>query len=224
MNKLFFIFTLLFTILLLNLLPAQDIYVGGIGGINFADMHIDGEEVGDVTTQSVLIIGGVIGFPLIANTFIQLEPKYMQKGGIVELQNEDFDIELTSGYLEIPVLIRHELANNRFHVLAGPTLCMILFSEMKSEYSSLTFTADSKEVMKTFDFGMTVGAGVSMPFLIGSLFLDGRYSYGLSNIMDGGTVEFKSGNVTLPMTLEEDDDTFNKGLQLMLGFTVPLGR
>ena len=220
MRRLIFILFLLSTVPLLKPLQAQDIYVGGLTAINFADMKIDAEEVGDITIG----IGGVVGFPLISNTFIQLEPKYMQKGGIVELEGEDFNIELTSGYLEIPMLIRHEIANNRFHLLAGPTIGMILTSEMKSEYSGIKFTADSKEVLKTFDFGLTVGAGISIPFIIGSIFIDGRYSYGLANIMDGGTVEFKSGNTVLPLTLEDDEDTFNKGLQLVLGFTVPIGQ
>ena len=212
----------LFLIAFVRILPAQNMYVGGLAGINFAVMEMQTNEVKNVDVNTVFGFGAIVGIPLFLNTHVQLEPKYLQKGGLIELTENGIDIESESGYLELPALLRFPVGQ-KFHLLAGPTLGFLLSSEMESRVEGINYKANLKNKLKNLDFGFTVGAGMHFPVLLGELFMDGRYRYGISNISEDSDVEFKSGTNILNLTIEEEDKTFNRGFKLMLGYTIPLG-
>jgi hypothetical protein len=218
------IITLIIILLIITggTISAQNKYFGGLAGVNFAVMEIETDEVKNVDINTVFGIGAIIGFPVFMNAHIQLEPKYLQKGGLIELSENGIDIESESGYFELPALLRFPVGN-KFHVLAGPTLGFLLSSEMESEVEGVNYKADLKDKLKNLDFGLTVGAGMRFPVLLGELLIDGRYRYGISNISKDSDVKFKSGSNILNLTIEEDDKTFNRGFKLMLGYTIPLG-
>jgi len=201
---------------------AQEMYVGGLAGVNFAVMEIKTNDVKNVDVNTVFGFGAIVGIPLFLNTHIQLEPKYLQKGGLIELTENGIDIESESAYFELPALLRFPVGH-KFHVLAGPTLGFLLSSEMESKVEGINYKANLKDKLKNLDFGLTMGAGMRFPLFLGELFIDGRYRYGISNISKDSKVEFKSGSNVLNLTLEEEDKTFNRGFKLMLGYTIPLG-
>jgi hypothetical protein len=59
--------------------------------------------------------------------------------------------------------------------------------------------------------------------LIGDLFLDGRYTYGITDISEEGTANLQFRESIFPFEIDKDAETFNRGFKIMLGFTVPLG-
>jgi hypothetical protein len=99
----------------------------------------------------------------------------------------------------------------------------MLSSDLKSEFGGNTFKANAEKVMNNFDLGLTVGGGLSIPVLIGDLFLDGRYTYGLIDISDSGTTNLQFRESIIPFEIDKNAETFNRGFKIMLGFTIPIG-
>ena len=86
------------------------------------------------------------------------------------------------------------------YVMAGPTVGWLLSAEVDGE--------DIKDDVKSIDFGIAFGGGVSLPMGNNTVFVEGRYSLGLTDINDDPT----------------DDTKFKtKGIQIMAGITFPLG-
>ncbi len=205
-----------------SIIFSQKIYVGVTGGLHFADMEFKMSGVKSVDIVTVYGAGGVVGIPIFLNTYLQIEPKYLQKGGLIRLKENGLEIKAKTGYLEIPALIRLPIGE-KFHLLAGPTLGYILSSDLESEFGGHTFRANAKKVLNNFDLGLTIGGGLSIPVLIGDLFLDGRYTYGITDISDDGTANLKFRERIIPFEIDKDAETFNRGFKIMLGFTIPLG-
>jgi len=204
---------------------AQQYYVGVVGGVNIAGMDLNDDGLDrEISTRYLVGIGGVFGFSLGKNLFLQLEPMYLQKGGVMEQYAPSPDLFIKSSFLEVPLFLKITFGENiRPYILAGPTVGFLLDSEVKGEISGLTFKADLKNILKRIDFGIGLGAGVSFSLGKSSVFLEGRYTFGLSNINKGGTVEFESGSIAITDEIEEHDELSTKGFQIMIGFTFPIG-
>jgi len=67
---------------------------------------------------------------------------------------------------------------------------------------------DIKDDIKSIDFGLAFGGGVSLPMGNNTVFVEGRYSLGLSDINDDSS---------------DDTEIKTKGIQIMAGITFPLG-
>jgi hypothetical protein len=222
-----FIYLLVALIALFVALPiyAHQYYAGVVGGLNIAGMDLNSDGLDrDISTRYLAGIGGVFGVSLSKNVSLQLEPMYLQKGGILEQYAPSPDLFIKSSFLEVPLFLKITFGENiRPYILAGPTVGFLLDSEVKGEISGLTFKADLKNILKRIDFGIGLGAGVRFPLGKGSAFLEGRYTFGLSNINKGGTVEFESGSIAITDEIEEHDELSTKGFQIMVGFTFPIG-
>ena len=206
---------------------AQKFYGGLMGGLNFADLDIvgDGEEQ-EVGARTLYGFGVVFGVTLNDYMAIQVEPKYMQKGGTLIHSDSDPEFDIKAEYIEVPILIKASMGDRiRPYVLAGPTFGYLMSASVKGEVEEmgLTFEADWKDVSKDFEMALTFGGGVSMQVGRGSIFLDGRYCLGLVNLNEGGTVEFRAGDLVMTEEVREDDEFSTKGFQIMLGYTLPLG-
>jgi hypothetical protein len=184
------------------------------------EFKMSGVKSVDIVT--VYGVGAVVGIPIFLNMYLQIEPKYLQKGGLIKLKENGLEVKSETGYLEIPVLIRFPVGE-KFHILAGPTLGYMLSSDMESEFGGNTFRANAEKIMNNFDLGLTIGGGLSIPVLIGDLFLDGRYTYGITDISDDGTANLQFRESIIPFVIDKDAETFNRGFKIMLGFTIPLG-
>lgn len=204
---------------------AQKFYGGIMGGLNFADLDIvgDGEEQ-DVSARTLYGFGVVFGVALNDYVAIQVEPKYMQKGGTLIQSDSDPEFDAKADFIEVPVFVKASIGDRiRPYVLAGPTFGYLMAASVKGEAMGLTFEADWKDISKDFEIALTFGAGVSMQVGRGSFFLDGRYCLGLVNLNEGGTLEFRAGDLVRPEEISEDDEFSTKGFQVMLGYTLPLG-
>lgn len=224
MKRFIYLLVALFALFMVLPTHAQQYYAGVVGGLNIAEMDLNADGLDqEISTRYLVGIGGVFGVCLSKNVSLQLEPMYLQKGGIMEQYAPSPDLFIKSSFLEVPLFLKITFGENiRPYILAGPTVGFLLDSEVKGEISGLTFKADLKNILRRVDFGIGLGAGVSFPLGKGSVFLEGRYTFGLSNINKGGTLEFESGSIAITEVVEEHDELSTKGFQIMVGFTFPI--
>jgi len=221
---------LLITIIVLCLtLPshAQTYYLGVIGGWNSADLTVkdpQGEKQ-EVKGRNVFGVGGVLGIGINQFVSVELQPMYLQKGGTVVQNAPSPDIELKSTYFEIPLFLKVAAFREGFqpYVLGGATFGFLLTSDLEAEIGGFKFKADAKGITKSFEFGLGFGAGIRFPVGSANLFLEGRYIFGMGNLNEGGTIEFKYDDIVAEEEFDKENEFSNKGLQVMAGVTFPLG-
>jgi opacity protein-like surface antigen len=206
---------------------AQKYYAGVIGGLNNAAFTLDDHGVDrEVSTRQLLAVGGVFGLSLNKTFSIQLEPMVLQKGGIVS--DNTPHLYLKSTYLELPVFLKvGKVSLNKkeqAYLMAGPTVGLLLSSEMTGEVNGLTFKGDTKDIQRNIDFGLALGGGIGFSLGRGSLFVEARYTFGLTDNNKGGMVDFKSGDIVISDDIRAEDRLVNKGFQLLVGYTLPLGK
>ena len=56
------------------------------------------------------------------------------------------------------------------------------------------------------------------------MFLNCRYNLGLLNTIKAGTVELETYSFSATIEVYEDDEIKSEGFQIMLGYTLPLGK
>jgi hypothetical protein len=203
------------------------INIGIIGGINVNSAEVEIlEEGADVSSNTVIGIGGVLDLRFNQNLGLRFEPMYLQKGiGKTELNIQPgIDWYSSSSYLEIPVLIKAEFGERvKPYLLIGPSIGILLDSEVKAKLNNLTFKGDSKSVTENIDLSLSFGGGFIYPLNNLSIFIEGRYLLGLSNNIKGGTFEISTKNVAEEIEWSKDTDTLlNRGFLLMLGITIPI--
>jgi hypothetical protein len=202
--------------------------IGVVGGLNFADADVEIEnEPADVSSRTAFGIGGVVDLRLSEIFSLHFEPMYLQKGaGESELAIQPgVEWKLKSTHLELPLLLKAEFGTTvRPYVMAGPTIGILLSSDIEADFSGLTLKGDAKDASESIDFALAFGAGISYPLGKSSLFLEGRYSLGLTNNVKGGDVEIASGPLAEVITWDkETDEIKSRGFQIMAGVTFPLG-
>lgn len=200
--------------------------LGVIGGLNVAEFDVDVKvPTNEYATKTVFGIGGVVDLRLSENFSLYLQPMYLQKGAYVTDTVDNLEFPFKSAFLELPVFLKAEFGRTfRPYLMAGPTVGFLLSSDVEGEYSGITFKADLKEVTESIDFGLGFGAGVSYPVGAVTIFLEGRYAPGLSNMQKGGTFELSAGPIVEKITWDKKEDAYkNRGLQIMAGVTFPLG-
>jgi hypothetical protein len=201
--------------------------LGILGGLNFADIKVtDGQGTSMITTFG---FGGIMDININEYIGIALEPMYLQKGAAFEAgdnPNEHPPGELHSNFIEMPVLLKVSFGDRvRPYVLAGPCIGYRLSSDIEVEIEGLTLEGDMKDVTKDLDFGVTLGVGITVPVQNIFLFLESRYTLGLTNRTAGGTVDLGTGSVSIPVEFTEDEDDFkSRGFQVMLGAMIPIGQ
>jgi hypothetical protein len=230
---------LIITILLCGVLPAytqssdslmNKYSLGIIGGINFADMDFpnnQGSDAQEVTTLPGFASGVVFDIRLSEKFYAHIEPMYLQKGGKIEegtdpANQPEGQINISS--IEIPLLIKYTFGDRiKPYLVVGPTVGYNLKSEIEFDLTGLIFKGDLDEVTESFDFGLTFGGGLQVPFNFGIIFLEGRYTFGLLNQRKSGTVTVSSTIFEFDLTADKEDDKYTtRGFQLLAGALFPL--
>jgi hypothetical protein len=204
---------------------AQDISLGLVGGLNFADMDVTGDGIEQkVSHRTVWGAGCILGVSLGEYLSIQMEPKYIRKGGMLMMVGSVVEYTADVSAIEMPLFLKAGYGTTiRPYVFAGPTIGYLLTADVEAELSGLAVKADWMPVSNKIEYGIIVGAGVSVPVWRGSLSVDGRYHFGLNNLNKGGTLEFKAGPIVMPEDISPDDEFSTKGFRIMIGYTLPLG-
>jgi len=207
-------------------LPASaQVKLGVIGGLNIANLNgkdVDGEKI-DFSSRTAFGVGGVLDVGLSENISLRFEPMYLQKSA--EFTDTDPDLGTATfafkgAYLEVPALLKIALgtSSTRPYLMVGPSIGVNLSSKLKFSASGISAEIDAKEITKSTDLGLAFGAGVSFPVGASSIFVEGRYALGLTDIAREGTLEFMGEEI-----VSGDAEVKTRGVQIMGGVTFPLG-
>lgn len=158
-------------------------------GVNFANLNFEGEDA-DVNfdRRTGLVAGLFVVVPTNSQFALQAEALYSQKGA--QFEEDGFTSKVKLNFLEVPVLARFSTpASNgtSFHVFAGPSLGFKLSAEAVDSFGGEEETTDLDDDVKSFDLGLVLGAGVEF----GRFIVDGRYSWGLTDINNDDTEDVK---------------------------------
>jgi len=207
MKKMSVFFVLLLALCIV--LPASaQVHLGVLGGLNLANLSVDPDEGVDFSSRTAFGFGGVLDYGLGEYIALHLEPMYLQKG--TEAKEEGVDIEVKLAYLEVPLMLKYAFGTSgtKPYVIAGPTIGFNLSAKVKGSEGGVSAEIDVKDDIKSIDFGLAFGGGVSLPMGNNTIFVEGRYSLGLSDINDDSS---------------DDTEIKTKGIQIMAGITFPLG-
>ena len=195
--------------------------LGVIGGLNFSTMEAASDE--EIVGRTVMGLGGVFSVGISNRVRLKIEPMFLQKFAGVEATatQPGMDTELTC--IEVPVLLKVPFGNGvQPYFVAGPVFSYLVKSEVKTDVSGFNAVADVSNILKAVGLGISAGGGVDIPLGPVILFLEGRYTWDLSDLNKGGTAEFVMGGVVFPVEIDKEDVMKSRGLQLMAGILVPL--
>lgn len=209
MKKMCVLLSVLLTLCMV--LPANaQVNLGFLGGLNLANISVDPPMEGiELSNRIAIVVGGVFDYRLSKYFTLRLEPMYLQKG--VKFETDEapggVDYKFKSAYLEIPMMMTYTFVIQRIkpYLIAGPTIGFCLSAKKYISWDSQHSDSDIKEETESIDFGIVLGAGLSVPIVSNSIFLEARYVFGLTNIN------------------EEPSDPVvkNKGIQIFAGLTFP---
>ncbi|MCG3154164.1 MAG: hypothetical protein DKINENOH_00758 [bacterium] len=223
--KRFGVMVALLSVLGLTIPASAQVQVGVMGGLNLAKLNVDPDMGLDISNRTAFGAGGVLQVGLAENLSLQLQPMYLQKGAKGEGEFSDPESGLSgkaettakAAFLEVPAMLKFNLSsgNTKPYIMAGPMIGFLLSNKQEikitgSGFEDYSEEVDIKDETKSIDFGLGFGAGVSFPAGNNSLFVEGRYALGLTNLNDD----------------PEDSETSIKtrGIQVMAGVTFPLGQ
>lgn len=199
---------------------AQEITVGGKGGLNISNLSVDAPDDPDFgfDSQTDFLVGGFVQFSLGQSFAVQPEVFYSQRGA--KSKNDDPAIKLNLNYIEIPLLLMARLTSREApmypFLYAGPQVSFETRCQVTGEEDgvSVGFDCDAPELdggletAKT-DFGLVFGGGLEILYSRLTIQLDARYRLGLTNLNaseNASEVSVKS-----------------RGWSFMLGVGVPIG-
>lgn len=135
-------------------------------------------------------VGGLVGFGLSEKLSLQPGLFYSTKGAKYEMLGTSSTLNLS--YIEIPVNVVYTFGESGFAAHAGPYLGMMMSAKVSS--------VDVKEMYKSMDFGLNLGASYTLP--MGLMF---RLQYGIGmadiNNKDKSGVDKKLSNVCMGITV-----------------------
>jgi len=174
---------------------AQGIKLGVKGGVNIANIggsDIDEFEtdLGASTESKVGLVAGVFAEFMIGNMFaIQPEVLYSQKG--FKASEMGAEVKLKGDYVEIPVLLKINIpiegSKVHPHVYAGPAVAFKASCKIEGSSGSASASVDCEDaglLIKSTDFGVAFGGGVSVDVGGAEVGVDVRYTLGLTSVDD----------------------------------------
>lgn len=199
------------TAILLSAIPILSIELGleVKGGLNISiqkGTYVENVNSPDSEEPLYRFSGGVALPISLMNSFvIQPELLYSAKGYKAEMlyrkkigelvYTEKAPAEYKLDYLEIPILVKYNISDGFIspNIYAGPAFSFLINTEYTveepiTEYEDLS--------LKSFDFGVAVGAGVNFNLLKGYIITDFRYTFGMLNVCDTpeGGFEYQAQN------------------------------
>ncbi len=185
--------------------------VGILGGANFATLNFSRVDP-EVSLRSKTFFGAGI---LVETVFsdklsLQLEPMFLEKGGKIEIRDffgENAVGSLRFSYIELPVLLRLSKPSGkaRPYLILGPSVGYRFRAKAKDEITGEETDVD--EDIEKWDFGVGAGGGLSVPAGRASVFVEGRYTWGLTNVNKA----------------DEDIKIKNRGAQVLAGVAFGVG-
>jgi outer membrane protein with beta-barrel domain len=199
-------------------MPARgEVRVGALAGANIATLHANMEDPDVIfSAKTFLGAGAVVEVGLSRHLSVQLEPMYLQKGGKILLRDffgSDASASVRLSYVELPVLLKVSKATGRMrpYLILGPSVGYRTSVRVKDETTGEEEDpADADQNLRKLDFGVSAGAGLAVPAGRATVFVESRYTWGLVNLDKE--------------TEDPDLKLNNRGIQVLAGFTFPIGR
>ncbi|GLB53719.1 hypothetical protein NBRC110019_27600 [Neptunitalea chrysea] len=141
---------------------AQTKHVGIKAGVNFASLTGDGLDGLEDKTGYHIGVTGELGL----NDNFSIQPEIMYSTQGAKLEDIDFDID----YINVPLLAKFYMVKN-VSFMVGPQFGYVI---------SDNFDALETDSLKDFDLSGAVGVEAR----ILSFFVQARYNFGLSDVMD----------------------------------------
>lgn len=153
--------------------------------------------------------GGFIRFGF-GRLGIQPEILSVTKGAEQDGGEGGEDSALKIEYIEIPVLIHLPLTyGSSFapYVFGGPSFAFEVGCDFEDVDCDDEAQVDPIE-LKSTDIGLTAGGGLAFAMGPGALLLEGRYTWGMTNIDDSA----------------EENEIKNRSALILAGYSIPIGR
>lgn len=151
------------------------------GGVNIANLKIDG--AGDGDSRTGFHLGGLAHIHVAPKFAIQPEIMFSTQGRRETIAGNEFQTNLS--YINIPVLGQY-MTGSGFRLQTGPQLGILVDAQAEVNDDAETDVGDN---YKTPDISWVFGVSYLTNVRIG---FDARYNLGLSNINDAGSREFKN--------------------------------
>lgn len=166
---------------------AQISQFGVMAGLNLSNVY--GNNISDAfpgrELKPGLVIGGYMTYDLAPLLSIQPEVLFSMKGtkGSNDI-SVPYTYTQTFNYIEVPVLLKVNLpvVPFRTNVFAGPDFAFNVASSEEDVAGGRTFSVDTKNLTRNFDFNLAVGAGAGFGVGPTSLGLELRYTFGTGSL------------------------------------------
>ncbi len=196
---------------------AQNLSAGVKGGIDFANLGADAEDLFETSLKSKFGYSGGAFFAIDVHEMfrLQFEGQYVRKGASAEEEGVDIDLKLDYIEFMVPATLLIPVENSPLapRIYAGPALGIEASCKISGEEGGVSVDVDCEEFgaeTKSIDFGVFAGAGLDIAVgTSGAITLDVLYNLGLTNIND--TPEAEGFDVT------------NRNLQVLVGYRFMFG-
>jgi opacity protein-like surface antigen len=167
------IFTLLLFISITTLTFSQETKYGVRSGLNISNLDFTPDADFQNLHRNGFVFGGFVDYGFSESLSIQIELQYSAEGAKAD--------ELKADYIQMPIMLRYSISNN-LTIGAGP------MASLK--------TWKNQDAFSTFAFSAIGG----LEYMItDELFIDARFSYGITNILDEeiNGLEAKNNNIQI---------------------------
>ncbi len=181
--------------------------IGGLFDLNISGIHVSPVPSSESYSSRLAPgIGGLVNHQFTDRIGFRAEPMFLQKGA--RLHDESETIVFKINYLEIPLMVTYSFRVGGPlvpYAMTGPSIGFLTGARFRS---SDGWEHDETAHTRFFDFGAGFGAGVEYPWKNLNLFAETRYMIGFVNVNRDA----------------DESSVKNRGLQILLGATVPVGR
>ena len=177
------------------------------GGVNFANLAVDKDEIDDTNTKLGYIAGIYLQMPLLGFMKIQPEALITLKGAKYEAG--ELKVKANLNYLDLPVSVVLPIFETGLSIHAGMQPSYLIKAKYEYEspiFGNETVEDDDKDSYSTWDWGLIGGLGLQLE----KLRFEARVTRGLKNVEKDRTIlsEVFTAN-----------DTKNFGFQLTAGLS-----
>jgi hypothetical protein len=182
-------------------------------GASMSKLSIEGTTQ-DTDWNTKFMGGGFVRFGF-GRLGIQPELLYVTKGAKMTEDDgtgEEFEMSLDVDYIAIPVMLHLPLTSGSSftpYLMAGPEFAFEMGCELSAEGLSVDCDEGEGFERKSFDMGIGAGGGFAFAMGPGALLFEGRWTHGMTNLLD---------------TDVEDESAKNRSLYITAGYSIPLGR
>jgi hypothetical protein len=203
MKKLILLSYIILLAFLSQPLNAQ-VQIGVQAGLNLTDVNMElTEENFETAMRTRAIIGGILTYNFSPMLALQFEPAYVQKGALIDFPysedglTADVELSVSANYLDLPILLKVSLLDGpvKPYLLGGGSVALLLGdAKIKVEKATINgqdvinmIPQEEREQvldLKTTDYIVCFGGGVTIPLSLFELFIEGRYDLGLTDVYD----------------------------------------